>query len=122
MASVNLLFDTRDEALTVTSALPLEGALSFRAALPLSLRVRVPEWVDPATLSVTVNRAPRSGTVSAGYVQVGALAAGDSRAVRFAVPVRLERETVDGIAYTTTWLGDQIVDIQPRGTVSPLPF
>jgi hypothetical protein len=30
--------------------------------------------------------------------------------------------TVDGTAYTTTWVGNQIINIQPRGSVSPLPF
>ena len=42
--------------------------------------------------------------------------------VLFDVPCRTEKETVDGVEYSTTWAGDQILDIQPRGTQSPLPF
>jgi len=49
--------------------------------------------------------------------------AADARGeVTFPVPCRIEREAVDGTEYTTTWAGDQVLDIRPRGTVSPLPF
>jgi glutamine cyclotransferase len=40
----------------------------------------------------------------------------------FPVACRRERETVDGVVYTTLWAGDQILEILPRGPVSPLPF
>ena len=120
--SVNLLFDYRDDALTVESGLPLRGAVSFQVRRPLRLRIRVPEWVGARTARVTVNHDERATTIAAGYLEIGNLAAGDAGAVRFDVPAKFERETVDGTQYTTTWLGDQIVDIRPRGTVSPLPF
>jgi len=47
---------------------------------------------------------------------------GDTGSLRFAEPCRRETEMVDGTEYTTTWVGSQIIDIQPRGEVSPLPF
>jgi len=121
-ASVNLLLDYEGDGLRVTSALPLDGIINFRADKPLRLRIRKPGWVHTDTLGVTVNGVPRDLAIDEEYVGVGALAAGDEGSVRFAVPCRVECETVDGTSYTTTWLGNQIVDIRPRGSVSPLPF
>jgi len=34
----------------------------------------------------------------------------------------MKKETVDGIEYTTTWIGNQIIDIFPHGEISPLPI
>ena len=61
-------------------------------------------------------------TVAGGYAELGEMAAGDAGELTFEVPCRVEQETVDGEKYTTTWVGEQIVDIRPRGTVSGLPF
>jgi hypothetical protein len=122
VASVNLLLDYDGDALSVQSGLPLEGRLGFTLKQPLRLRLRVPGWADPATLRATVGGVPRPVAVSAGYADLGDLQPGDSGALTFAVPFREERETVDGTTYTTTWAGDQILDIRPRGAVSPLPF
>jgi hypothetical protein len=56
------------------------------------------------------------------YVRISELHAGDEGKILFDVPVRVERERVDGTDYTTTWIGNQTVDIDPRGPISPLPF
>jgi hypothetical protein len=122
LLSVNLLFDCDSPAVRIRSGLPLAGRVSFHALHPVGLRVRVPEWVDPATVRVSRNGTLQAVTVVGGYVVVGPLAAADQGEVTFALPCKVERETVDGTEYTTTWVGDQLLDIRPRGTVSPLPF
>lgn len=121
-ARVNLLFDYDDNALAVRSGLPFDGQLAFQARTALRLRVRMPEWTDRPTLRAVVRGEPFAVSVRSGYADLGALAAGDEAELRFDVPCKVERETVDGARYTTTWIGDQIVDVRPRGTVSPLPF
>lgn len=121
-ASVNLLLDYDGESLSVRSALPLEGRLTCVANRALRLRVRVPEHVDAATITATVNGAPRAVSAADGYAAVGALEPGETAVVAFTVPFRRECEVVDGTTYTTTWAGEQILDIRPRGVVSPLPF
>ena len=55
-------------------------------------------------------------------MDIDGLQAGETGAVTFPLPVKIERETVDGVEYTTTWVGNQLIQILPRGTVSPLPF
>jgi len=57
-----------------------------------------------------------------GYLEVAGLRPGDQGRLLFPVLCKLERETVDGVCYETVWIGNQIVSISPRGTVSPLPF
>jgi len=121
-ASVNLLLDYESDRLAVRSELPLVGRIELTARADVTVRLRVPEWVDAGTLRVAVAGEARKVTVRGGYVGLGAMAAGQEAEIAFTVPWSLQRETVDGTGYTTTWAGNQIVDIRPRGTVSPLPF
>jgi hypothetical protein len=120
--SVNLLFDADLDAVGIRSGLPLSGRIAFSVRQSVRLRLRVPEWVDRQTLRVSVGGEARPVVVADTYADVGELAAGTQAEVAFAIPCRIERETVDGTEYTTTWAGDQLLDIRPRGTVSPLPF
>ena len=118
----NLLFDYEGDALAVESALPLAGKIAIRARKPLNLRVRMPTWVEADAVQVTTNGRRRAAVIDGGYLLLDGVGPGDRAVVRFDVPCRIERETVDGAEYTTTWVGNQIVDIRPPGTVSPLPF
>ncbi len=119
---LNLLFDVENEGFKVTSGLPLRGTINFSARADRVLLVRIPAWVDVATLNVAVNKKPQKVEVRDGYARIGALKAGDEGTLHFAVPCRTERERVDHVTYRTTWIGNQIVRIDPRGKVSPLPF
>lgn len=65
---------------------------------------------------------PRDVAISGGYLRIDDLEPGAQGQVTFDVPVRVEKERVDGTDYTTTWVGSQIMEILPRGEVSPLPF
>jgi hypothetical protein len=121
-ARVNLFFDYEDDAVRVESDLPLQGRIGFTAKAIDSLRIRVTEGVDAAALIATVNGARATIAADGGYAVISGLRSGDQGEVRFPFAVRQEIETVDSTPYTTTWLGEQIIDIQPRGIVSPLPF
>jgi len=118
----NLLFDFQDGTLAIRSALPLSGRLEISARSPLALQVRVPDWVDRQTLRVEVGGHERPATMAGDYLDTGRLDANTTASLTFDVPCRSERETVDGTEYTTTWIGNQIIAILPRGSVSPLPF
>ncbi len=120
--SVNLLLDYDGEDVAIESGLPLEGRIAFEMRRAGMLRVRMPEWCDGASIQVDVNGVAFKGEVTDGYIVLSGLAAGASGEVRFPVACKMEKETVDSTEYTTTWVSNQIVDIQPRGVVSPLPF
>lgn len=122
ISSVNLFLDYDGEDVTIASGLPLEGRIAFTMKQVGTLRIRVPEWCDGAAMEATVNGATVKPAVTAGYLVLSGLAAGTSGEMRFPVACKVEKETVDSTEYTTTWIGNQLVDIQPRGVVSPLPF
>ena len=119
---INLLFDYAGPEVIVTSGLPLEGKIAFRAASCQRLLVRIPAGVDAGTIRLRVGGADRPVHLQGGYVNVEALQPGVEGTVQFALPCKIQAEVVDGTRYTSTWIGSQIIDIQPRGTVSPLPF
>ena len=57
-----------------------------------------------------------------GYLHVGDLKKGHVGTIWFDVPQRVEREQLEDGLYTVTWWGNQVIDISPRGEVSPIPF
>jgi hypothetical protein len=122
ITKVNLLFDHEGDSVVVTSCLPKQGRIAFKAGYCETLLIRVPSWVERETIRVTVDEQPRSPQFENQYLKIADLRAGVQGEIVFDVPVRVEKETVDGVEYTTTWLGSQIVEILPRGTVSPLPY
>ena len=119
---LNLLLDYDGPQATVHSDLPLEGRIRFCCKTAKSLWVRFPDWADPRTLQVTVRGQPFPFELADGYVKIVPAAAGSEGCLQFSIPCRVQRETVDGTEYTTLWVGNQVVEILPRGTLSPLPF
>ena len=115
---LNLLFSYEDPGITIESNLPREGRIAFHLRLAGALRVRIPEWVDRSTLHLTVDGENREPVVQNGYLETS----GKTGLLTFDIPCKVEMETVDGTEYTTTWIGNQVVDILPRGSVSPIPF
>jgi hypothetical protein len=119
---VNLLFDCRNKDFEIFSHLPLYGRLNFIANTNNVLMVRMPPWVDRKTIQLSVSRELRPVKLKSGYVIIDGLKAGAQGCVTFDVPCKVERETVDGTEYTTTWVGNQLISISPRGLEDPLPF
>jgi len=119
---VNLLLDYEGHGIVIRSSLPLEGTISFRTSAAKVLLIRIPGWVAADTLQLTVDGQSRAVVVEEGYARISGLKAGSQGALRMAVPCKVETETVDGTKYTTTWVGNQLIGVLPRGTVSPLPF
>lgn len=119
---VNLLFDAETEEVVIKSSLPREGSIAFTMKSEKNLSIRIPEWVDKSTLSIVIGGPIRDVRIEEGYVVVKNLQPGDFGKITFNVPCKTEKELVDGTEYTTTWIGNQIIDIQPQGSISPLPF
>ncbi len=118
---LNLLLDYEDNDIVIRSYLPLQGRVSFRAKASKTLRIRVPAWVDVATLRLTVEEKVAEVVIRSGYVEISGLAPEAQGSLQFSIPCRVEEEIVDSVKYTTTWIGNQLVTISPPGVVSPLP-
>lgn len=119
---VNLLFDCRNSDFEIFSRLPLCGQINFIARGTNDLMIRIPPWVDAKSLRLMVNRETRAVQQKSGYLLIDGLQPGAQGVMTFDIPYKVEKETVDGTEYTTTWAGNQLLNILPRGTESPLPF
>jgi hypothetical protein len=121
-AKVNLLFDYEGDDLTLACSLPKQGDIKFEMHAPKKLLVRIPTWVDVKSLQLVVDGKRKETNNEGGYLDIGHLESGTKGQIRFDVPVRVEKETVDGTEYTVTWAGSQVIEILPRGKISPIPF
>ena len=119
---VNLLFDANTPDILLDSGLPLQGSLRFAMKTGKTLLIRIPVWVDPQVMKLMVNGSAHKLGTRDGYVEITGLQPGDQGELVFPVPFKKEKETVDGTEYTTTWAGGQIIEIEPHGAISPLPF
>jgi hypothetical protein len=119
---LNLLFDASNPEFDITSKLPKQGVIEFTVKSGKTLSVRIPDWIDTKTLKLTLDGFTKPVSIKDGYLLITGLNKGNKGIISFDVPCKTEKETVDGTEYTTTWVGNQIIDIQPRGVVSPLPF
>ncbi|HOS94931.1 MAG TPA: hypothetical protein PLQ54_16560, partial [Armatimonadota bacterium] len=82
-ASVNLLLDYENDRLAVRSELPLAGRIELTARADVTVRLRVPEWVDGRALRVTMADGVRKPKVRGGYVELGVLSPGQTAVVSF---------------------------------------
>ncbi|NQT17129.1 MAG: hypothetical protein HQ582_30530 [Planctomycetes bacterium] len=119
---LNLLLDYEDNDVVIKSQLPLQGRVFFRSKAAKTLWIRVPDWVDVASLRLTVEKKAAEVVIRNGYVEISGLTPEIQGSLDFPIPCKVEVEIVDGTEYTTTWIGNQLIEIQPPGAVSPLPF
>ncbi|MEW5979575.1 MAG: hypothetical protein AB1898_27575 [Acidobacteriota bacterium] len=119
---LNLLFDFDGPEFRIRSRLPHEGRIEFEAKDSKPLWIRIPEWVDRTTIQLALDDKAIPVRIEEGYLRLPALRSGSKGTVDFHLPERQKTEMVDGIEYRTKWIGNQILEIAPRGTVSPLPF
>ncbi len=119
---LNMLFDAENAEFAIRSGLPTEGRIAFEAKSCKTLLVRIPAWVKRSSVKLFIQGKAQPVVMEGAYVRIASLLPGQRGELTFALPCKIERETVDGTEYTTTWIGNQIVAIFPRGAVSPLPF
>lgn len=116
---VNLYFSRKSDAIDLVSHLPRQGVLELIAHRDVDLAVRVPIWAEEATAAIDGDAAPSA--VAGGYLQVGAVRAGSNVLIRFQpVAESSMTEHVSPGTYTTWWLGDTVVGIDPPGRIMPL--
>ncbi len=123
VCTLRLLFDWDGGGVSIRSGLPFEGGIRIETKQPIAMfRMALPGWLAPTGVRAEVNGTRRDTNARSGYLELGPLNAGDQARLAFDIPCREEKETVDGIEYTTRWAGSQIVEILQRGEVSSLPF
>lgn len=120
---VSLLLNRASYWADVYSHIPYEGKVEIRVKKPHgSLLVRVPEWIESGSSSVTAVRANKSVALNwdGRYVRTGPIGMGDAIAVSFPIVTRIETRTIAGVCYTLQIKGNTVVSISPGGENMPL--
>ena len=118
--SVNLLLNRPSPWADVHSHIPYRGQVDVTVKEPLTLRLRIPEWVQPGQATCTVNGTARGLRFEGRYAVAGRVQPGDS--VSLHVPIAEQPATleIEGARYAVVRRGNEVVDIDPPGEHCPL--
>lgn len=118
--TVNLLINYGDSDITVKSWLPYEGRLEIVTGKNTNVKVRIPEWTAQHTVKTEINGNNINCCIFSGYLEAVGLNAGDKLEITFDVPTFQKTESILDIEYTTTWKGNTVLGINPKGAFIPL--
>jgi DUF1680 family protein len=103
---------------TVTSHEPAAGRLDVVPRADTALRLRVPSWATPDSVTVWIDGVERDAPWEGGYVVVDAVPAGSRVSLRYGLAERTEAFTVNDETTLAHWRGGTVVDVDPdRGPV-----
>lgn len=118
---VNMLLSRNSPWAEVIGYQPYAGRVDVIMHIPGRLRVRIPEWVAPDDLAVTLGGDPVGFSMSSDrYAEIDGLREDDRVSIEFPLVERVETEIVSGMTYTVRRRGDTVVGIDPRGERYPL--
>lgn len=117
---VNLLLSHEAHDVRVTSHLSKEGRVEMENRSGRNLLVRIPSWVAPEDVSLTVNGSEHDKVFVNSYLLVPPKARLSSCTISF--PMRDERTTelICFTKYTIGWRGDQILAMSPVAEHRPM--
>ena len=116
---VNLLLNRASPWADVDSYIPFEGQVDIRVKTPLTLSVRIPEWVNPGEVQCSVESEPRGVAFDGRYALVGEVEAGSTVALQFPIFERTDEVHVQSRRYHLVRKGNEIVVIDPPGRYAP---
>ena len=117
---VNLLLNRASPWADVDSYLPYEGQVDVKVKESLDLSVRIPEWVKPQETACRVNGEGRPLSWDGRYALVGEVLGGDSVGLTFPIEEHSHWVTIEKRAYNLVCKGNEVVSIEPPGTIHPL--
>ena len=117
---VHLLMNRVSEWADVHSHVPYEGRVDVDVKRPVSVSIRLPEWVQGEEVTCAVDDQPRRFEVEGRYVLIGQVAAGATATLRFPIPQRDELIDVEKRTYRILLRGSTCVAIDPPGLNVPL--
>jgi len=117
---VNLLLNRASPWADVDSHIPYTGRVDIRVKQDAELAVRIPEWVAPDEVKVTVSGEDRSVSFDGRYAQVGDVKAGEVVTLTFPIHVVTHTVYIEKERYDLVCKGNEIVGIWPPGTICPI--
>lgn len=110
----------RTPAAVVTAYEPWAGRINVRALRPQRVSVRVPAYVAPAAVDVSIDGQPVRPEVAGRTVSLGGVQPGQTVSVRFALPHESRRYRIAGNDYEADWLGNTVMAMRPPGVRHPI--
>ncbi len=137
---INMAIDRKSDQVIVRSYPPEQGRVEITLRKQSNVYYRLPVWTDPRSVRVSVNGrsiAPSWDAQIPGYLSVPNLKKDELVSIDYSVSTRITKEKIGGsnlsdargydfcnpkdkIEYTVTWVGNDVVDIQPQGNFLPL--
>ncbi len=118
-ATVNLLLNRSSPWLIIESWLPHEGKVRLRNRQAKRIRIRLPDHVDPADVKVARIVEAIVVTQEGQWLTVDGMKPRDEIVIEFNSTERTERFTVDRKEYKATFMGNTVIDIEPRRDDDP---
>ena len=117
---VNMLLNRGSKWADVDSHIPYTGQVDVKVKEPLDLSIRMPQWVSPSQIRISVNGTDRNAKASGRYAEVGDVKPGDVVTMTFPISERLTSQWVQGHQYNLILKGNDVVSIDPVGTIAPI--
>ena len=118
--AVNLLVNRASAHADVDSHIPYAGRVDVKMKQAADLSIRVPGWVKPEEVAVTVNGKTRPAAFSGRFAGVGAVATNDSVSLGFPLRETTKNVSIEKRIYTILLRGNTCVAIDPPGVNCPL--
>jgi hypothetical protein len=116
---VNLLLNRASEWADVNSYIPYEGRVDIHVKRPLTLRIRIPDWVSTEQANCTVDGEPRSLSWDGHNAVMSTLNGGNTVVVTFPMKEQTVETVIGGRRFTLIRRGNEVVNIDPPGEYYP---
>lgn len=118
---INLLLNRPSPWADVHSHIPYTGQVDIHVKNACrQVQVRIPEWVKPSQVKVTVNGKRRNPGWSGRYAIIDAVNPKDTVTLAFPIAEQKVEVNIEKQNYFLTRKGNDVVDIYPRGRFCPL--
>ncbi|HZP81538.1 MAG TPA: hypothetical protein VFB21_07870 [Chthonomonadaceae bacterium] len=117
--AVRMLFSVETQHAQVRSSLPYEGRVQVRLTEAAHLKLRRPEWVQPADIALQVNGQAAPVKAEGNYLHLDEMPEGAEITMTFPTPITTRQETVAGAAYGVEWKGNTVIALTPLGEGYP---
>ena len=111
---VNLMLSRRSEWLDTMDFQPFEGRFSILVHKPVEVLIRVPSWIERATLELNTTY-----SWSGDFLKIEGIP-GSRIDLEFPIPERQTEEGIRGHTYQLSWRGITLMRIEPPGEIYPI--
>jgi len=114
---VNIFMDRDGEELSVENHQPAKGLIEIDVKRDCNLHIAKRRYLDHPDVTFKLDGETVEAIERGGYREIKDVSAGSKVEIEVPQAETQLAENVNGRDFTTTWIGDSVVDIEPRGTV-----